>query len=64
VKRELVTSLLDILALLLVAGGIGWAAAGWERYGLGVLVAGAVVGLGAWVIGEVGERERQRKVNQ
>lgn len=45
--REAITTALDVLALLLVAAGLGLAVAGWERPGLGVAVAGVVVGVGA-----------------
>jgi hypothetical protein len=60
--RETLTNLLDALALLLLAGGLGCQAAGWTvvvvrgsygfnvaMLGLGLFVAGATVLAGSWI---------------
>lgn len=47
--RDLLTTLLDLLALLVVAVGIGgvvYRLTGWVEFG--ILASGVVVGLGSW----------------
>ena len=66
--REIITDLLDVLALLLIASGLGFQTAGWVSVGAdagpgmvlvatggGLLVAGIVVLLGSYYAARRGE---------
>jgi len=55
-----VTTILDVLALLLVAAGVGWYA--WDiHHGLGLAMAGLVVGGGGWSAAAAAGRARARR---
>lgn len=57
--RELVTTLLDVLGLLLVAAGAGMAAAMWVGWG-GLAVSGAIVLAGSALADRMARRGGSR----